>query len=221
MFEEQFFKHRKINCIKLLNYGFTETANGYEYETAVMDGQFQLKIYVAADGFVSTQMFDAANEEYSLYKVESAVGAFVGQVRDACGSVLTDISMKCYDSDIFRSRQTLDVIEYVRKKFGDEPEFLWEKFSGNAVWRRKDNRKWYGLIVTISRSKLGIDSGEIVEAIDLRLRPELMTETIDNEKYFPGWHMNKKSWYTMILDGSVSTEEICRRIDESYALALK
>ena len=37
----------------------------------------------------------------------------------------------------------------------------------------------------------------------------------------PGWHMNKKTWYTVILDGSVSTADICRRIDDSYALAKK
>ncbi len=33
--------------------------------------------------------------------------------------------------------------------------------------------------------------------------------------------MNKKTWYTVILDGSVSTADICRRIDDSYALAKK
>lgn len=37
-------------------------------------------------------------------------------------------------------------IEYVRKKYGDELEFLWTKFPDNAAWRRKDNRKWYGVL---------------------------------------------------------------------------
>lgn len=64
-------------------------------------------------------------------------------------------------------------------------------------------------------------SDEVVEIIDLRFMPEQMVELVDNERYFPGWHMNKKSWYTIILDGSVSTEEICARIDESYKLAKK
>lgn len=40
-----------------------------------------------------------------------------------------------------------------------------------------------------------------------------------NEQYYPGWHMNKKHWYTIILDGSVSLEQICRKIDESYLLS--
>ena len=37
----------------------------------------------------------------------------------------------------------------------------------------------------------------------------------------PGWHMNKKNWYTIILDGRIQTEEVCTRIDESYRLAKK
>ena len=33
------------------------------------------------------------------------------------------------------------------------------------------------------------------------------------------YHMNKKHWCTIILDGSVPFKEICRRIDASYLLA--
>jgi len=47
-----------------------------------------------------------------------------------------------------------------------------------------------------------------------------MEELLSNKSYYPGWHMNKKNWYTIILDGSVETEEIYKRIDESYRLAL-
>ena len=187
-----------------------------------MDGQLTLFVFVMSDGSVSTQAIDAStNEEYLLYKIESFAGSYVGEVRDRCEAVLTDISKKCYDPDVFHSEQTLAVIEYVRERFGDDPEFLWERFPDNAIWRRQDNKKWYGLIITISKNKLGFDSNEIVEAIDLRLNPEQIAETVDHKRYFPGWHMNKKNWYTMILDGSIPTEEICRRIEKSYHLAVK
>lgn len=100
-------------------------------------------------------------------------------------------------------------------------EYLWEKFPDNAVWRRKDNQKWYGALLTVSRRKLGCSSDEVVEIIDLRGTPEELEEFVDGQHYFPGWHMNKKHWYTIILDGSVPSDEICQRIDESYALAKK
>ena len=103
---------------------------------------------------------------------------------------------------------------------GENMGMSWKRSSDNAILRRKDTGKWYAAILTVAKSKLGIDSGEVVEIIDLRVKPEKLEALLQNDNYYPGWHMNKKSWYTIILDGSVDTEEICRGIDESYRLAL-
>ena len=37
----------------------------------------------------------------------------------------------------------------------------------------------------------------------------------------PGWHMNKKHWNTIMVDGSVSTKQLKEWIDWSYALVTK
>ena len=78
---------------------------------------------------------------------------------------------------------------------------------GNAVWRRKDSQKWYGTILTIAGNKVGLETSDIVEIIDLRMKKEQAEEVLARKHYYPGWHMNKKSWYTIVLDGSVSDEE--------------
>jgi len=36
----------------------------------------------------------------------------------------------------------------------------------------------------------------------------------------PGWHMNKKHWNTVEIDGSLSYEFICELIDHSYNLVV-
>jgi predicted DNA-binding protein (MmcQ/YjbR family) len=41
------------------------------------------------------------------------------------------------------------------------------------------------------------------------------------EAVIPGYHMNKKHWNTVILDGSMPSGEIERMIDNSYALVVK
>ena len=87
--------------------------------------------------------------------------------------------------------------------------------------RRKDNQKWYAVILTISRQKLGLNGNDKIEVMDLRGLPEEIAGLTDGQKYFPGYHMNKKHWYTLCLDGSVGLEEIYRRVDESYLLAKK
>lgn len=37
----------------------------------------------------------------------------------------------------------------------------------------------------------------------------------------PGYHMNKKYWNTIVLDGSISDRQIIEWIDESYELVVK
>lgn len=216
------FKKRKLNISKLTTFGFEQANEKYEYRKTLTDSGFILTVKINADGEVSSEIIDPVSDEpYTLHLTDTAVGGFVESVRKQYEETLTEIAEKCYEPDVFKSLQAKELIEYVRGKYGNELEFLWTKFPDNAVWRRKDNEKWYGALLTVTKKKLGIKSNETVEIIDLRLEPELMENLLDNVKYFPGWHMNKKSWYTIILDGSVPTEEICQRIDNSYILALK
>jgi len=98
-------------------------------------------------------------------------------------------------------------------------EFLWEKSPKNAVVRRKSSKKWYAVILTVSKRKLNLDSDEIIEVINLHNIVEEIKKLIDNKKYFPAYHMNKKYWCTICLDGTVEVKEIYKLIDISYELA--
>ena len=115
----------------------------------------------------------------------------------------------------------MEVIKYIKEKYHDDLEFLWEKFPNDAIWRNKQNNKWYGLILTIDENKLGIKSSKKVEIIDLRYPKEDIKNIVDNKKIFPGYHMNKNSWLTIKLDGIVTLQEIYKLIDISYELSIK
>lgn len=111
MFEEKFFVNKRMNEVKLLNYGFTKQENGYQYTTSVMDGQLILLILISYDGSMFTQMLDpSTNEEYLLYKIPSSVGAYVGEVRAALENILSDISLNCYDPEVFHHQQAVALI---------------------------------------------------------------------------------------------------------------
>lgn len=216
------FKNRKPNIEKLLSFGFEKTDGGYVFHTDFVDGQMKLTMQIDKNVKIFTEVIDnASGEEYVLHRVVGAAGSFVGKVRTEYEAILEEISAKCFDAEVFKSKQAKDIIAYVRKKYGDELEYLWQKFPDNAIVRRKDNKKWYAAILTVSRRKLGFDSDEIAEILDLRLNPDEMQSTVDNIKYFPGYHMNKKHWITICLDGTVRAEEIFARIDDSYKLAKK
>lgn len=216
------FQRKKLVIQKLSAYGFSKNGDSYFYRAILPGSGFEMQVCIHAQGDISTMVLDTScNEPYTLHLVESAAGSFVGGIKSEYEAILQDIADKCFEPDVFKFAQTKALIEYVRSRYGDEPEYLWKKFPDNAVWRRKDTGKWYGTLLTVSTSKLGVTPGKMAEIIDLRIQPEKMEDLIDKKLYFPGWHMNKKNWYTIILDDSVSFEELCQRIDESYRLAVK
>lgn len=147
-------------------------------------------------------------------------GSFVGNVRQEYEKVLNDVIKNCTFKENFSSNQTKEVINYIKKKYGDELEFLWEKYDNNAIWRNKKNNKWYGVLMTIPLNRLKGDSDKEVEVIDLKCDKEKIDTIIDNKSIFLGYHMNKKSWITIILDGSVSLGIITDYIDDSYDLSI-
>lgn len=216
------FQRKAVVWDKLSSYGFTYDSGGYTYHTVLPDSGFEMKVTIAPGGKVLASVIDpAVNEPYTLHLVNSAVGSFVGGIRSEYEQILRDIADQCFEPDVFKNAQTKALIRYVRDTYGDELEYLWIKFPDNAVWRRKDTGKWYGALLSVSTDKLGVSPGKMAEIIDLRIQPDKMAALIDQKIYFPGWHMNKKNWYTVILDESVPLEELCRRIDESYRLAVK
>jgi predicted DNA-binding protein (MmcQ/YjbR family) len=222
MFEDKFFTYKLLNIQKLLAYGFCRGGKGFVYSLPVMQGQFDLHIQVDESSTVRSKMIEReTGEEYILYRTENATGSFVGEVRAECEKVLCDIAEKCFDRRVFQSSQAVELVEYVKARYGDELEFLWEKLPQAAIWRRKDTKKWYAILMTVAGDRFGLDRGVKVEVIDLRSERGKLPALIDNCRYYPGYHMNKNSWYTILLDHGVSTQELCDRIDVSYRLAVK
>ena len=221
MFEVS-FKNKKLREQNLLPFGFILKEECYEYTADLVDGLFRMTIFLYLDGKIATKVIDTdSQEEYVLHHVPGAGGAFVGRVKAEYEAILNSVAENCFETDVFKSEYARKVIAYVRETYHDELEFLWKKFSDNAVFRRKDTNKWYCVLLVLPKEKLGIDSDERVEIIDLKIKPEEVDSTIDGKKYFPGYHMNKKHWYTICLDGSVPIEEIYKRIDDSYNLVRK
>lgn len=219
---ETIFRYKKAVLSKLPEYGFAEEEGGFVYRTQICDNQMIMTVRINALGEVKTEVCDAeAEEPYTLFLVEDAAGEFVGKVRADYTRVLENIAEKCFESEVFKGAHTAPLIAYVREKYGDELEFLWENTPDCAIWRRKDNRKWYAAILTVQYIKLGIDREGLVEAIDMRMEPAELDKAVDGKTYFRGYHMNKKHWVTMLLDGSAPYDELVWRLDESYVLAKK
>lgn len=216
------YQYKKLNMKKLIAYGFTKKESYFTYSCNLSCSDFLLTIAITPQGQVSAVIIDEiSHEPYTLHLTDGAAGKFVGQIKCQYEEILTDIAEKCFEPDVFKADMTKRVIAYIHETYGNHLEFLWKSSPSNAIWRRKDNRKWYGVLLTISKRKLGIHSDEIAEVIDLRVVPQGLEKLIDHQKYYPGYHMNKKHWCSIILDGSVSFEDLCQKINDSYCLAKK
>lgn len=214
-------RDRKINYEELLKYGFKKENEKYIYKTKIQNNsQFEANIIISEQENYAT-LIDLENEtEFILVDIETSNGKFVGQLKQDYDKVIEDIIIKCTSKQVFQNKQTKEVISYIEEKYGDKLEFLWKKFDDNAIWRNKQNNKWYGILLKLSERKLGIESDKIIEVMDLRYQKEKIESILDNTKIFPGYHMNKKSWITIKLDESIDIGEIFNLIDNSYSLSI-
>ena len=214
--------NKKANIQKLKQFGFRKNKDKYIYSTDIMEGDFTLNIEIINENKIKTELIEKAfNEPYTLHLVEGAEGTFVGQIREEYEKILKEIKEKCFEMNVFEWEYSYKILKYAKEKYDSDAEYLWPKFPRNAVCRRKDNEKWYFAILSVQGSKIGLKTDNIVELIDLRATVDDVPKLINKSNFYPAYHMNKKHWFTIVLDGSVSIEEIYKYIDTSYTLAKK
>lgn len=109
-----------------------------------------------------------------------------------------------------------EIFTWVKDQYGTDPDYPWA--DDNAVLRHRDNNKWYGLIMTVGRDKLGLMEEGGVEVLNVKCDPELIGSLRTREGFHPAYHMNKEKWITVRLDGSVPGTEIQNLLDLSYRL---
>ena len=110
-----------------------------------------------------------------------------------------------------------DVFQYIKKKYKAAPEYLWRRYPDYAVFRHADNRKWFAILMDIPRETLGLAGKERVDILNVKPEdPFLGDALLGKEGYFQGYHMSKRNWISILLDGTVPWEEICGMIDGSF-----
>lgn len=110
------------------------------------------------------------------------------------------------------------LVEQVERDYGVKPE---NPFSGTpdaVVFRRNDNRKWFGLVLSVRADRLGLPGERMVDILNVKCDPNLSGSLRQNKGFLPAYHMNKESWLTILLDGSVAMEQIEPLLDMSFFL---
>lgn len=108
--------------------------------------------------------------------------------------------------------------KYIAEAYSTAPDFPWESTPDAAVYRHENNRKWFALLMTIPKSRLGIRSGGMIDIVNLKCDPLLVGSLRSEPGIFPAYHMNKDKWISVALDGSADDEQIKMLLDMSFDL---
>lgn len=144
-------------------YGFKQVAITLRTSVSASDNKWASMLHDGHNYYMSRQ-YDIHIDEYILVSMDGVQGSFVGEVCNACEKVLTAVSKKCYDTETLKAEQTKRVLALIKSEYDIKPEFLWENYPDCAAFRRKDNEKWFALIMTVDKSKLGL-SGQGITGI--------------------------------------------------------
>ena len=92
-----------------------------------------------------------------------------------------------------------EFLEYCLNTYGTSPDYPFDEDFETAVLRHPDNRKWYAIVMRVSRRKFGFDSDEVIDVVNLKLPTEMFGSFGAADGVYPAYHMNKLHWISVLL----------------------
>lgn len=86
------------------------------------------------------------------------------------------------------------------------------------MFRHAGSRKWFAICMRVSARRLGRDSDETVEIMNVKADPLVIGSFHRKKGFYPAYHMNKTHWITILLDGEADREDVSMLIDMSFSL---
>lgn len=221
--EESVFARKRWVPEKMRAFGFRPVGDGYVLERSFLDGDFKAVLSVTEKGAVTGRVIDAiSQDDYYQLRQKNATGAYVNTVRAAYAQLLEEIAAACCQEVLFASDQANRLMQCILERFQVEPDFPWEKearYQAYGVFRHTSNRKWFALIMCVKRAVLDKDGNPaLVDAINLKIQSEHGEALHQLPGVYPAYHMNHKTWISVVLDDTQTDEAIIQWIEDSYRL---
>lgn len=111
-----------------------------------------------------------------------------------------------------------DISKYAMETYGIAPVRLWEKTPNNEVWRHRNNGKWFAIIMDIPGTRVGLLEETVIDVMNVKCDPDMAALLASQPGFAPAYHMNKKHWISILLNGTVPDETVYQLLDISYEL---
>lgn len=112
----------------------------------------------------------------------------------------------------------MDLQDYILQTYGIAGECPFARDNTTCVFRHPHNRKWFGIIMDIHRSKLGLPGDEYIPVVNVKCDTRLIGSFRQEKGIYPAYHMSKAHWLTIALDGTADGDKIKFLLDMSYEL---
>ena len=90
-------------------------------------------------------------------------------------------------------------LEYCFNTYNTSPDYPFDENFETAALRHSDNRKWYAIVMRVSRRKFGFESDEVIDVVNLKLPIEMYGSFGAADGVYPAYHMNKLHWISVAL----------------------
>ena len=90
-------------------------------------------------------------------------------------------------------------LDYCLDTYGTSADYPFDEDFETAVFRHTGNRKWYAIMMRVSRRKFGFDSDEVIDVVNLKLPPEMFGSFGAADGVYLAYHMNKVHWISVLL----------------------
>lgn len=218
MIEDDLFRRYLIDYSKLSDYGFILRNNCWIFEKKILNNSFLIIVSIVKDK-VSGKVVDLDSDfEYTSFRINNCTGEFSNKVKDIFIETLMDIRDKCFFIKMFVSDQANRIGKLVYDKYGDLPSYEWDSTPDTGVFKHKITKKWYGIIMNVKRCKITCGD-DLIDVLNVKIDEEKVKRLIEEDYFYPAYHMNKKYWISIILDNSICDEQIMELINESYLYA--
>ena len=94
------------------------------------------------------------------------------------------------------------LFEYCHSIHSTPPDYPFEGDFETAVFRHSGSRKWYAIVMRVSRRKFGFDDDEVIDVVNLKLPTEMFGSFGASDGIYPAYHMNKLHWVSVLLPDS-------------------
>jgi predicted DNA-binding protein (MmcQ/YjbR family) len=92
-----------------------------------------------------------------------------------------------------------EFLDHCADTYATAPDYPFEEDFVTTVMRHSDTRKWYAIVMSVSRRKFGLENDEVIDVVNLKLPVEMFGSFGKGDGVYPAYHLNKLHWISVLL----------------------